>query len=244
MTPRQYLDTLGLFSHNPLNGVGLWPEEMDLLVSLLPQKDYVYLETGSWNGGSLLLSHYHRTANNLKGIDIGVDPNFSPYFDLNMNRAGCKTIQYGGNKVKFTGTAKDAAKLEYELFVDDPITIDVLYIDAYHSFRNILEDYYAFKPYLTKNATIIFHDTSPRLQKPEQRQEILKWTLDNLDYLKNLDYEDFFCDEAVCYLEHTEPVEHIDCSIECYHPNETGLTSWIRGKTSPHSAIAAFRFKG
>ena len=240
MEPRQYLDTIGLFSHNPHNGVGMWPAELTLLESLLPKTHYTFCEVGSHNGGSLLISHFHRTANNLSGIDIAIDPNFSPYFDLNMRRARCypkKCVGTIDDLPQFLSTIDDDWEIPQQF-------IDVALVDGMHSFRDILKDYYGLKPYLKQDAKILFHDVSPRVQDKYKRKEILEWTLSNLDYLNSLDYEDFYVCEAYCYLEHVENLEHIDCKIDCFHPHETGLTSWIRSKTSPSSALAALKFKG
>ena len=237
----------GVLIHRPdAISVGLWEEEQEALLDLLGRvkADYISIcEIGSNNGASAQLMRLYTSYAAKSSKIYCIDPNFTPWFDL-LNKRIDAILGEAAHKheiIKICDFSENVAKYDFHIIEEQ---LDFVWIDGLHAFGQILTDFNVVKPYLKPGAIIAFHDTSPRLQKPEQRQEILKWTLDNLDYLKNLDYEDFFCDEAVCYLEHTEPVEHIDCSIECYHPNETGLTGWIRGKTSPHSAIAAFRFKG
>lgn len=231
----------GVLVHSPGNiSIGMWEEEQNLLLSLLSRikSDHIAVcEIGSNNGCAAQLMRFFLGYVAKSSNIYCVDPNFTDWFDLLNKRVDSQLDSRPHKITKVTDFSNSLDKYEIE-------PLDFVLIDGLHAFRQVLTDFNVVKPHLKPDSIIAFHDVSPRLQKAEKRQEILKWTLENLDYLKGLDYEDFMTCEAYCYLESTEPVEHIDCSVDCYHPQETGLTSWIRGKTSPHSAIAAFRFKG
>ena len=48
-------------------------------------------------------------------------------------------------------------------------------------------------------------------------------------------------DESLVRFVNQGGYELLDCEIECYHPRETGILSWVRGTTSCSSALAAAR---
>ena len=226
-TIRQF-SKLGIFSHNPQNGIGLWKEEQELLLSLIDESK-TYFEIGSHNLGSALLVEQHARTNNIDREVWALDIKFSPWAKLNSERANTevKMLEMDSSK---------ASKL------DDVKDIDFLFIDGYHSFKQVIVDFSGMYPFLSDNAVVAFHDTSPRLNDPEYRQYCLDFVDDNIDFLEESGYEDFYVDEAVVSIvDEYDGVELIDCTTECFHPRETQLDTWIRGKTSPHSAIWAVK---
>lgn len=214
------LDEIGVYSHNPTNGSGLWPEEAELLMKLVEGKKHI-LEIGRNNGASTIL-----LAQNAKVVSV--DPVTSPWLNINLNRArinpeNVRLIEdYSDNLAKYLTDEK----------------FDAVFIDGFHSFKQVVTDFEVSLPYMDK-CTVIFHDCSPMLQKDKYRPDILEFALKNYDDLMNDDRENFFIDEAVMYLTNKYNLTHIDCEIECFHPRETGLTYFVRGTTSPHSAIGA-----
>jgi cephalosporin hydroxylase len=230
----------GIFPHITSGAsIGMWPEEQQLLHDLVKDdqvKDLDWLEIGTWNGGSFVLLNEIKRTYGFKGKIIGVDPAPSPYLELLFKRANVsednKFIKdYSDNIPNYAGAIFD--------------TLGFVFIDGLHSFKQILVDFNAVRPYLADGAIVAFHDCSPHIQRAEYRKERLEWaTGEGREYLEQTTHEDFFCDEAYCVIEEQFGLEHIDCQIECFHPNETRLNSWVRGKTSPSSSLAAMRYNG
>jgi predicted O-methyltransferase YrrM len=52
----------------------------------------------------------------------------------------------------------------------DPFPIDLLFIDAYHSFEQCLADFNHFAPYVVPNGLILMHDMFPLSEEAEQLQ--------------------------------------------------------------------------
>lgn len=222
---------IGLFSHNPHNGIGLWPEEQELLLTLVGESKK-YFEIGSHNLGSALLVEKHAKSMGLDRDVFALDLKFSPWAKLNYQRAKSSIMQLecGSNDL-----------LNYE---QDLQGVDFVFIDGFHSFRQVVKDFCLSCSLITNGGIVAFHDTSPYLNKPEHVEKCTKFAHDNLRYLSDDTSENFYVDEAICYILDTyqdATLELIDCGIECYHPRETRLNGWIRGKTSPHSAIWAMK---
>jgi hypothetical protein len=218
---------IGIFSHNPHNGIGLWEEEQRLLLKLVG-KSKKYLEIGSHNLGSALLVGTHANINALDRQIYALDIEFSPWANLNYKRSNSwvVTLETDSNEL---------SKHEHVLK-----GLDFVFIDGFHSFAQVIKDFENVYPLMTEGI-IAFHDTSPFLNKKEHVERCLKFANDNLGELMSDETENFYVDEAIAKIVEDYPVELIDCSVECYHPRETRLNSWIRGKTSPHSAIWAVK---
>jgi len=56
-----------------------------------------------------------------------------------------------------SSTLEYAKQLEF-----NPLTIDMLFIDADHAVEAVLEDFYAFFPYVASHGIILIHDTHPK----------------------------------------------------------------------------------
>lgn len=229
---------IGLMSHNPNNGIGLWAEEQELLLTLVGDSKK-YLEIGSHNLGSALLVEKHAQINDIDREVFALDIKFSPWAALNYERANSSVTQLECDSNHLNTYAKELAGLDF------------VFIDGYHSFNQVLVDFQLIEGFMTNGGIVAFHDTSPNLNQPDYVERCLDFAQNNFRELIASTEEDFYVDEAVCYLQdhyntigehegHTS-VDFIDCSIECYHPRETRLNSWIRGKTSPHSAIWALK---
>ena len=218
----------GLQSHNPNNGIGLWPEEQELLLTLT-QNCKNYLEIGSHNLGSALLVETQARVDKIDRNIVAVDLQFSPWAAINHKRAG--------SNVKMWECNSSSLK---ELHGPKMKDLDFVFIDGYHSFKQVVIDFNQVEEYLANDAIVAFHDTSPKLNNPDWITERTKVMQDNLVDLMNDDDENFYIDEAILHILE-RGYELIDCGISCYHPQETGLTGWIRGTTSPSSAIWAIK---
>jgi len=227
---------IGLFSHNPYNGIGLWLEEQELLLTLVGESKK-YLEIGSHNLGSALLVERHAKTNEINREVFAVDLQFSPWAQLNYSRAKSDLTQIQCNSNDILSYEKDLAG------------VDFVFIDGYHSFSQVINDFNAAEKLMTNGGIIAFHDTSPYLNKEEHRKKCLEFAKNNFHELITSEEEDFYVDEAICFLvdqyqkKSNVRINWIDCTLECYHPRETRLNGWIRGKTSPHSAIWALQIQ-
>jgi predicted O-methyltransferase YrrM len=223
----------GIISHNPTNGIGLWPEEQIVLLNLAKDSHH-YFEIGSHNLGSAILVETEARVNNKERKVSALDIKFSPWAALNYKRAksSINMIERSSDDI-----AANATK-------DGLSNVDFLFIDGFHSFKQVLRDFEECADILAHNAIVAFHDTSPHLSKQSYIDECRERVDNNFDHLSNDESENFYIDEAIVWLADTYNYELIDCSVDCYHPRETRLNSWIRGKTSPSSAIWAIRTRG
>jgi cephalosporin hydroxylase len=226
---------LGLFSHNPHNGIGLWTEEQELLLTLVGESKK-YLEIGSHNLGSALLVEEHARTNGLEREIFGLDIEFSPWAKLNYKRANSsiKMLECDSNELR-----QHHQELQ---------GLDFVFIDGFHSFNQVLHDFEAVQDLVVDGGIVAFHDTSPNLNKPSYVDTCWEFASENFGELASTERgEDFYVDEAIVFIMRSfNKIKDmnwslIDCTIECYHPQETRLQSWIRGKTSPHSAIWAMK---
>jgi cephalosporin hydroxylase len=238
-TTLKQFSKLGIFSHNPLNGIGLWKEEQELLLKLVGDSKK-YFEIGSHNLGSALLIEEHAKTLGIEREVFALDIKFSPWAQLNYDRAK-------SNITRLECDSKDLRDHNKQL-----AGTDFIFIDGFHSFKQVMHDFEYSQGLMTNGGIIAFHDTSPKLDDQDYVSKCQKFAEDNFDELTSSNHEDFYVDEAIVYMMNQYNVigkkakipfrfELINCTIECYHPRETRLSSWIRGKTSPHSAIWALR---
>jgi predicted O-methyltransferase YrrM len=228
-------DLLGILPHTKPNAIGMWPNEQECLLwaALQSQLDSAWVEVGSFCGGSTILlglMKQHR-----QGTVTAIDAAFNPMFDLNIRRSGLTNI----------------VKVEDHSFavldnwsIHEPISF--LFLDGYHSFKNVVTEFHLAQPHLLDDAIIAFHDCSPAMwneQDPENIGDIASVALRNYDSLMESVEEDFYIDEAIAYIMVKYGYEIIDIPIReplAYH-RETGLNEWVRGRTSPHNAFTAIR---
>ena len=223
---------IGLFSHNPNNGIGLWTEEQELLLTLVGDSKK-YFEIGSHNLGSALLVEQHAEILGIEREIFALDLKFSPWANLNYERASSNVARI------------ECSSNDLRTYKDDLEGVDFIFIDGFHSFVQVVKDFELSYDLMTNGGIIAFHDTSPNLNKIEHVDKCTEYARENLEYLTQDNSENFYVDEAICFIldqyQDKADLELIDCTVECYHPRETRLNSWIRGKTSPHSAIWAMK---
>jgi predicted O-methyltransferase YrrM len=214
---------IGLFSHNPYNGIGLWPEEQELLLTLVGESKK-YLEIGSHNLGSALLVEQHAKTNGLKREVFALDLKFSPWATLNYDRAKSNLTQIQCDSNDIFNHSKDLKG------------VDFVFIDGYHSFNQVVHDFRATLKLMTNGGIIAFHDTSPRLNNPEHIKQCIKFAHDNFDYLTSDTTENFYVDEAICFLyDHYKKdtnikLDLLDCSIECIIRGKQDLIAGLGAK--------------
>lgn len=258
--------SLGFESHQTVGpSIGLWKEEIELFLTLLDKaydervaadNYFCYTEVGTHAGGSAILAYLwlrekQKTNPNLAGrIDL-IDIKFPPYFFLNMKRALSKELRkvapgistllsdyyYCDEGITVLGHEKSSTDFNVNCL---PMQ-NVVFIDGLHSYKQTFMEYNKFSPAIKRNGLILSHDHSPRIQKAKHHQEIAIFEINNRDWLENNTNEDFYVDESFVRFVNQGGYELLDCEIECYHPRETGILSWVRGTTSCSSALAAAR---
>lgn len=223
------------------NSVGLWPEEQYRLVWAQlnsPIGNSVVL--GSHNGASEViigLSNIYKIGSHKVPTKIfGVDIKFGEYRDLNLSRL--KSLYPEREVISWEMDSKDFGK-QYGEFQkrcfgkEEPIGLALL--DSYHSFKHVISEFAAIKPYLMKDSIVLFHDASPKFPKKDL------YRIGEHDILDNS--EDFMIDEAISFILQNEPdFEEFEIpGPKCEHFQETGLTKWVRGTTSPFNSLASIK---
>jgi len=213
------------------NAIGLWPNEQECLLWLVLNSDVEsnWMEIGSFCGGSaglMCLARQGVTGN--KPAVYSVDCDFNKYnmFDRNV-------YEMGGFSAMSKKIECDSNELE-EHYNGEPLSF--VFIDGFHSFKQVVNDFNKVKPWLTDDAIVAFHDVSPDLNKNVSKSY-------NYEELFNSSEEDFRLDEAVAYILDNNDFELVDIPVkkQIGHFKETELKSWVRGKTSPFNALAAIR---
>lgn len=239
-------NSLGIEDHCQLNGIGMFGPEQNLFLNLLEmsyngQNNISYTEIGSSNGGSALLVYFwakekQKHVPNLKiRIDL-IDIKFPNWFYLNMKRAGIN-LQKQVDNIKIN--CHELSSSDFDINKLD--AIDVLFIDGYHSYSQVLYEYRKFGEKLNGGGLIISHDHSNKMNNESNREEIIKFEEENRSWLEEDKTENFYLDEAFLRFLKEENYSYIDTKIDCYFPHRTGLSSWVRKRTSPSSALAAIR---
>jgi len=229
-------DLIGILPHGKPNAIGMWPNEQECLIWAASQTDpnCAWVEIGSFCGGSALLLGY--TSNFWGGNNqiFAIDAAFNPMFDLNVKRSKLDNI------VKIEDTS---FMVLGEWSIHKPISF--LFLDGYHSFRNVVTEFELAQSHFTDDIIVAFHDCSPNMWT--HNDHIIETLTNNayamFDNLMNSTEEDFYIDEAIAYICSRYNYEIIDIPIReplAYH-KETGLNGWVRGRTSPHNAFTAIR---
>jgi predicted O-methyltransferase YrrM len=228
-------DQLGILPHSLPNAIGMWPNEQECLVwsALQCNPDENWWEVGSFCGGSTILLGFAQESLDGKGHIISVDPAPRPIMDLNIKRAKLN------NRVSRCKTTSAEALSKN----DSPISF--LFLDGWHSFSAVLSEFEAAKPYLTDDAVVAFHDVSPVLKECDDSyiEEKMDYVKAHWDSLMRSTIQDFRIDEAVIWICATYGYEILDIPVRKHiaYYKETGLTLWMRGRTSPYNSFIAIR---
>lgn len=229
-------DKLGIIPHTLPNAIGLWPNEQECLVWGATQclSNLNFLEIGSFCGGSAILLGLTKKAFNDTGVVVSVDINFKPIVDFNIKRSQL------GNILKVTCDSRYVLR-----YYNNPISF--AFIDGWHSFSGIMHDWEAVSSIISDDGIIMFHDVSPKMWQHNQEyiDQCYDYVVHNWNSLISDKEQNFRLDEAISFLCKKFNYEIINIPVRkplAYY-KETGLGCWIRGRTSPHNAIAAIRKK-
>ena len=194
--------SFGILSHWLPNAIGLWPNEQECLLWMVLNSDTEadWMEIGSFCGGSAVLMCLARqTLVGNRPSVYSVDCDFDKHgmFDQNV-------YEMGG----FNGLSKkiecDSNELD-RYYNGEPLSF--VFIDGFHSFKQVVNDFEKVKPWLTDDAIVAFHDVSPDLHENINK---------SYDYenLFESNEEDFRLDEAVTYIVNNSDFELLDITVK------------------------------
>lgn len=231
--------------HQMPNAIGMWPNECECLIWCLSNapSGSNWLEIGSFCGGSAVLMGLTRkhieSSNRIFCTDIG----FNPAFDQNV-------FATGRFQDSITKLEMDSSNLRQ---VKEVQQVGFAFIDGFHSYRQVLNDFYAIQDKLVDGAIVGFHDVSPYMWNETYlkltRVSVEDFEKDKVDTEKTRpNDEDFQIDQAICKILKENPsYEIVDIPVrkEIKHYKETGLLQWHRGSTSPFNSFFAIQcYKG
>jgi predicted O-methyltransferase YrrM len=232
----EQFDRFGILPHTLPNAIGMWPNEQECLVWCAAQcdPDINWLEIGSFCGGSAVLLALVKAQYNTQSKVVCVDNNFNPMFNYNVYKNG-----------KFIDTViqLECDSINILDYYHDPLSF--VFLDGWHSFRNIIKEFELLSNLMTQNAIICFHDVSPQMtlhnqEYINQRYEYVKL---NWQQLINNHTQDFLLDEAVSFICKDFGYKIIDIPVRTNetHFEETRLKQWVRGTTSPYNSFTAIK---
>lgn len=221
----------GLNSHFPSPSVGLFKEELFRLIWCElenPNKNSAVL--GSHNGGAELViglvKQYKKDTSQIFSVDI----KFGDFYELNRKRLKQRT---NIELVKWEINSAEFGEVYHDFTSDN---LGLVLIDSFHSFRHAYHEFTGIKDLMVEDGLILFHDTSPNFPKRGIYYE---------EDLINDTYENFYIDECMSFIIDKHP-EYQDYRIPICETmkrcQETQLSHWVRGKTSPNQALFALQY--
>lgn len=230
----EQFDRMGILPHTLPNAIGMWPEEQECLVWCAEQcdPDINWLEIGSFCGGSTLLLGFAKKQMGGKSKIFAVDNNFNPMFDYNVKKSKLNNI------VKLECNSWDILQ-----YYNAPLSF--IFIDGWHSFSAAINEFQLLQSLMTEDCIVGFHDVSPQMTKndPKYIQKCYEIGMKEFNSLISSGEQDFRLDEAIAIICVQYKYEIVDIPIRTNptHFQETRLTEWVRGETSPFNSFTAIR---
>lgn len=261
----EVMDNFSIFgfrSHQYPDVIGLWEEEQRYLVSLALQAPAGnWIEIGSHCGGSACLLataiRNERPGTKLQCVDIDFE-GFGGAFKRNVYKKG-KFDDVVFTRQLNTKNLKDDLDYWGDLGALDK-GYSFLYIDGWHTFRAVITEFEAAKPFLVSGAIVAFHDLSPRntwvLEDAAYRAKAnydiwMKSEMPDIDggdlqkFHATESQQDFLILEALAYILDNNPefeLLPLPKEFECDYSHLTG-GPYRHSSTSPNNALAAIRKK-
>jgi predicted O-methyltransferase YrrM len=243
-------------SHQLPNAVGMWPNELKYLATLaMSVPEGHFLEIGSFCGGSAALLALVRQYQNRGPFLFCNDINFSAFggaFRKNLYKVGKldKLVQ------EIECNSKNLDEVFRLMNSLQTLNLSFCWLDGFHSYKAVLTEFEAIRPYLVPDSIIAFHDAPPRpynMEEAERRalsyhdrwmaEEIPDVDSANLEaYFAAEKQQNFFILEAVAYILNQYPefsLLEMHTQFECDHTDRTG--PYKHGSTSPNNAICAIQ---
>lgn len=230
----QQFESFGIIEHSLPNAIGMWPNEQECLLWLLLNSNtkHNWLEIGAFCGGSAVLMCLAHRFLKAEGKVISVDIDYNPMFDLNVYNRG----KFNDIHEKLTINSSNINKSHVG-------KISFAFIDGFHSFQQVINDFNSIQPFLTDNTIILFHDISPHLYNKEYFEDLSNNINQHYERLFNSNIEDFRLDEAIVFICKNHNFKLIDIPVKTNetHFQETRLNKWVRGTTSPFNSLGAIK---
>jgi predicted O-methyltransferase YrrM len=213
----------------------MWPNEQECLVwcALQANQSNNWMEIGSFCGGSAILLALVKKARDTYKV-FSVDNNFNPLFDYNVYTRG----KFNGLVEKIECNSQDILQ-----HYNEPLSL--IFLDGWHSFSAIINEFNLLKPLMTPDCIIGFHDVSPLMTKHDECHisKMHTTAMQEWNSLINSREQDFRLDEAIATICVQNGYQIIDIPVRNNetHFQETGLTEWVRGTTSPVNSFTAIQ---
>ena len=229
-------DRFGILPHTLPNAIGMWPNEQECLVwcALQANPFYNWLEVGSFCGGSAILLALSKKARNAYWKLFSVDNNFNPLFDYNVYLRG-----------KFEGVVEKLECHSQDILQHYNEPLSFIFLDGWHSFSAIINEFELLQSLMTDDCIIGFHDVSPKMCTMDYRYitKCYSQAQEQYSQLMNDSTQNFRLDEAIAFICGKYGYQIMDIPVrnnETYF-QETHLTEWVRGTTSPVNSFTAIQ---
>lgn len=230
-------DRFGILPHTLPNAIGMWPNEQECLVwcALQSIPGYNWLEVGSFCGGSTVLLALAKQIHDKTSQVISVDNNFNPMFDYNVFTKG-----------KFHKIVQKIQCNSCDILQHYNSPLGFVFLDGWHSFSAIINEFQLLEPLMSTDCIIGFHDVSPKMLDNNNKSYIkdcYDFGIKNWNNLMNSNQQDFRLDEAIAIIciQHGYEIINIPVRTKETHFQETRLTDWVRGETTPFNSFTAIR---
>lgn len=252
------------YGSNGKSAAGMWREELAYLAYLAlqaPSGDYC--ETGIFMGSSSCLlgtvSRVQNRQNKLFAVDISFD-GYNGAYKYNVYKKAKLDkyiIELQTNSLYLANALADYAN-GFSGMTND-INISFCLLDSWHSYRAVVTEFEAVKPYLVPGAILALHDLPPRntwimedasyrarcFHNDFMRADMPVFdTNDPSEAVRREAEQDFFILEAVAHILDNNPdfeLMPMPPEFECDYRHIAG--DYQHGRTSPNNALAAIRKK-
>ena len=117
----------------------------------------------SWHPS--LISHFSEVLKPKVYAEIGIYEgetftliNAPKKYAVDISDVALNSIPDNGSTVKVLGTSKTLA----ELLSKEDIRIDLIFIDANHDKKEVIQDFVNLEPFFSEECIVLFHDTYPK----------------------------------------------------------------------------------
>jgi predicted O-methyltransferase YrrM len=231
---------LNIPSHHTYgNSIGMFNNEIQCLIwCALNSSSGDWIEIGSHKGGSTIVLCLVRQYLKYGPTIYTFDKKYDEWFDKNINNNGFFHLI---KKIEDTTP-------NFEAYYTKNQYLSLAFIDGFHSFKWILQDFHAIQPYLTSDCIICFHDCSPHMYSSrniEYVDHLYSQSVTNYDKWINDESHNFLVDEAISYIMRKYGYQLLEIPVRNneVHVKETGLTKWKRGTTSTFNSFVGISKK-
>lgn len=130
------------------------------ICTFLNKKNIVYLEIGTFAGGSASLISTHENVSRVISVDVG-NPIKKEIPINNVNKFKHKNCTY--EYIEGDSTKEETIRTVYSKLEN----VDILFIDGDHKYSAVIKDFDNYKNLVSKNGFIIFDDYMDPIHSPD-----------------------------------------------------------------------------